>query len=118
MGSAAVAALLLAKFEHQAKSDLSSIAQELAAHNVAQIARLAHALKGAAGAVAVAGVRDAAAAIESHARQSDLEGVSHEIAALQQEIDRCLQHIPAAKAAIAAVCANPPSLSKNAGVEP
>lgn len=100
MGNAAVAALLLGKFEDQLAADIPTIEERLAARDAAQIASTAHALKGAAGAVAAVALRDLAATVETLARQDQLDAIAHELSALRAEAERCLGYLPAARGAL------------------
>ena len=97
MGNAAVATLLLDKFESQLRGDIREIEQRLAARDAPQIASTAHALKGAAGAVAAPALRDLAAEIEALARQGKLESIAQDLSALRTEVERCLGYLPAAR---------------------
>lgn len=101
MGSAAVAQLLLNKLEQQLRMDAEALAAQCAVCNVDQVSRIAHGLKGAAGAVAAAPLREAAAALEQRARHNQLGNAAEELHSLQTEIDRCLQQLPTVRASIA-----------------
>ena len=101
MGNAAVATLLLDKFEKQLQGDLREIEQRLAARDAGQIARTAHALKGAAGAVAAPLLRDLAAEVETLARQENLESIARELSTLRAEVERCLGYLPVARGVLA-----------------
>lgn len=97
MDDASVADMILDMFEKQARSDSAEIQRCLAAGDAAQIARTAHALKGAAGAVAAADLVSLARDIEVHAKASRLESVAGTLAALCDEVARCLAYLPAAR---------------------
>jgi len=111
MGSAAVATLVLDKFEEQLTADVETIQECLAAGDVEQIARVAHALKGAAGAVAASTLRDLAAEIERLARKEEIESITRELASLRSEVDRCLAYLPAARTEFACVTDHGPAES-------
>ena len=111
MGSAAVATLVLDKFDEQLTADVETIQECLAAGDAQQIARVAHALKGAAGAVAASVLRDLAAEIESLARKEEIESITRELALLRSEVDRCLAYLPAARAEFAAITDHGPAES-------
>jgi HPt (histidine-containing phosphotransfer) domain-containing protein len=101
MGNIDVATLLLDKFEQQMHGDIQEIEQGLASHDAGQIARTAHALKGAAGALSAKAVQEVAVRIEHAARAGALDRVSTSIADLQSEVDRFLAYLPAARASLA-----------------
>ncbi len=97
MGNTAIATLLLVKFEAQLRSDLLVIEQRAAAGDAAEVGRTAHALKGAAGAVAASALRTLAGEVESQARQEHLDAVTGTLSALRAEVERCLAYLPAAR---------------------
>ncbi len=101
MGNAAVATLVLDKFEKQLTADIREIQERLAAQDTGQIARTAHALKGAAGAVAAQALRELAAKVEILARQDQLDSIAQEMSSLRSEVERCLDHLPTARRALA-----------------
>lgn len=97
MGSTALATTLLEKFETQLRADIVEIEKRLAEDDAAQLARIAHALKGAAGAVGASGLHETAADAELCARENrvgELAGAVHE---LRREADRCLARLPGAR---------------------
>lgn len=100
MGSASVAMLILDKFEKQLRSDLPEIERLLAARDAPTIAHAAHALKGAAGAVAATALRDLAAHIETLAKGDELDSIIDVVATLRAEVDRCIAYLPAARGAL------------------
>ncbi len=102
MKSVAIAGSLLEKFETQLRADLVTIGRQLAAGDTGEIARTAHGLKGAAGALAAAGVRECAARIELLAREPNLAPLAEEFDRLRAETERCLAYIPKARAVLAA----------------
>lgn len=109
MGNAAIAVLILDKFEKQLHSDIVQIQQQVSAGDSAELARTAHALKGAAGAVAAAALHDLAAELETSARQNRLDAIAPGLAFLRAEVDRCLSHIPIAREALAVTPAGGPA---------
>lgn len=100
MGNAAIATLVLDKFEKQLTVDIREIEERLAARDAGQIARTAHALKGAAGAVAAPALRELAAKVEILARQDQLDSIAQELSALRTEVERCLGYLPVARGAL------------------
>lgn len=97
MGNAAVATLVLDKFECQLRSDVRQIQEQLAARDAVQIARTAHTLKGSAGATSAAALQVLAASIEAMAREGRLDSIAGELAELRSEVDRCLGYLPIAR---------------------
>jgi HPt (histidine-containing phosphotransfer) domain-containing protein len=97
MGNAAIAELLLEKFETQLRADITKIQRLLSAEDPEQLARVAHALKGAAAAVAAHPVRDLAAQVESRAQGGQLHEVRLALTALAAEADRFKTGLPAAR---------------------
>ena len=100
MGNAAIATLVLDKFEKQLTRDVLDIEERLVARDAGQIARTAHALKGSAGAAAATALQSLAATVEGLARQDQLDSIAHELAALRAEVDRCVGYLPTARAAL------------------
>ncbi len=94
VGDASIAGLMLDAFERQASRDLAEITRLLEGGDALAASRAAHALKGAAGAVAATAIRDHAAAIELHARERSLDNASRQLDALRLEINRCLASLP------------------------
>jgi HPt (histidine-containing phosphotransfer) domain-containing protein len=99
MGNAALVAMLFDKFEKQAKDDLVRIEQALTAKDAGQTSKVAHALKGAAGALSATDVQRTAAAIELAVRENRLEAAALCLSDLKTEVDRCLAYLPTARAA-------------------
>lgn len=100
MGNAALIGMLFTKFEAQARGDLVAIAEGIRGGDAGATCKTAHALKGAAGALAARGVQAVAARIESAARAGELAEAAACIEALQLEVDRCLAFLPDALAEI------------------
>ena len=101
MGNPAIATVLLEKFEAQLHLDLEEMGQGLASGDGDRIACAAHALKGAAAAVAATAVRRAAAEVETLARDNRLDQLTTALPTLRSEIDRCVAYIPSARSALA-----------------
>lgn len=109
MGSATVAAMVLDKFENQLENDIAQMQKQHSEGDPAQLARTAHALKGAAGAVAASALHDLAAQLESMARENRIDTISKGIASIRDEVDRCLEHLPAARRALASAVPGGPA---------
>lgn len=103
MNNAAVATLILDKFEQQMRSDFQALQESVDRQDLIEVARITHALKGAAGAVAATSLRDRAKEFEDHARQGRLECLAGDLAMLRDECDRCLKALPAARSAFIVV---------------
>jgi HPt (histidine-containing phosphotransfer) domain-containing protein len=97
MGNAALAELLLEKFETQLRTELAEIQRLLIAKDAEGLTRVAHALKGAAAAVAAHRVCDLAAQVESRARGGQLDQVRPALGALGAEAERFGTYLPAAR---------------------
>jgi len=89
--------LILSKFEQQAKRDIERLQVSVASHDAATTARIAHGLKGAASMLAAEPLASAAAVMEDHARQASLDEMTEQLAAVGEEIDRCLAYLPAVR---------------------
>jgi HPt (histidine-containing phosphotransfer) domain-containing protein len=97
MGNAAIAKMILNKFEEQLLGDIPKMQQQHLAGDASELAKTAHALKGAAGAVAASTLHDLSAEIEMMARESRLDAMATALATLRAEVDRCLEHLPAVR---------------------
>jgi HPt (histidine-containing phosphotransfer) domain-containing protein len=107
MGNAALVAMLFDKFEKQAKDDLVQIEQALTAKDAGLTSKVAHALKGAAGALSANDVQRTAAAIELAARENNLEAAAQYLNDLSIEVERCLAYLPTARIAAKGAAATP-----------
>ena len=101
VGSVKVAELVLKKLEEQLARDLKAIEASVSAGDAPSIARTAHALKGAAGAVAATALHAAAASVEALAKSGTLDAAAADLARLSEEAARCAQYIPTARQSIA-----------------
>lgn len=113
MGNASLVAMLLDKFEKQAREDTVRIEHAIAAGDAGQVARHAHALKGAAGALTAGDIHRTAAAIELAARQSQLDAAEQLLIDLRSDVERCLAYLPTARAAARSAPAAPAPASRN-----
>ena len=105
MGNAALVAMLFDKFEKQALDDLVRIEQALTTKDTGQTSKVAHALKGAAGALSANDIQRTAALIEHAARDNNLEAAAQCLSDLKTEVGHCLAYLPTAR--IAAMGAAP-----------
>lgn len=98
MGNAKIALMVLEKLAMQLPGDVKNLTASTATGDCKATASVAHALKGAAGTVAAGTLRELAAAMEQGGRANDLERVRTCLEELTREVDRCLNHLPVAKA--------------------
>ena len=103
MGSRTVACAILDEFESQLPRDLNALEQHVTSGDVDGIARIAHALRGAASTVAARDVFAVATELEKLARAEQIESVEAELITLQLEVERCLEYLPSARAQLTAV---------------
>jgi PAS domain S-box-containing protein len=86
----------LERFRTRVDDDLVTIRQHVVNRAPAEVARLAHGLKGVAAHIGAASLREIAAKIESLGQSADLVQIEASLGELQQAIERCVKHIPAA----------------------
>src|SRR3989442_14438428 len=106
MGSVKVVALVLEKLEKQLTDDMKTIEASLQPANALTVAQTAHALKGAAGAVAAKSLHAAAASLEAIAKSGDLDAAAADLARLKAEVARCAGYIPTVRSAITKAAAS------------
>ncbi|HEX2837017.1 MAG TPA: Hpt domain-containing protein [Phycisphaerales bacterium] len=100
MGSASIALLVISKLEEQLRNDGPEMARHARAGDCAGLARLAHAMKGAAGASGAHEVHRRAAELEATARACQLEQAITVLNALGEDVARCLAYLPSARATL------------------
>jgi CheY-like chemotaxis protein len=100
MQSASVVSEVLDEFESQASTDLARLEQSLSSGDSEKIARIAHALKGAAGVLSALDLTQIAAELEKMARAGNLQHVEQPMGRLRLELQRCVEHIPKVRAEI------------------
>jgi HPt (histidine-containing phosphotransfer) domain-containing protein len=93
---------VLERFAAQLIADRQAICAAVSAADVSAVARTAHRLKGAAGAVAADRLHALAAVLESHAKNGQLQAVALELESLIDEIERCAAYLPVARRAASA----------------
>ena len=101
LGRESLAAKLLDKFSQQLPQQVQQITEAVRQGSAAQAAQLAHALKGAAANLAAEPVRQAAAELEGLLRAGKLSQAAAPLAKVQQEVRRCLEHLPVVQASLA-----------------
>jgi len=100
MGNEKIAHLVLDKLAAQLPGDVEKLTESTAAGDCVRTAQVAHALKGAAGTVAASSLREFAAQIEKFGRDNQIEKTKECLAELTREVERCLNFVPNAKAAL------------------
>jgi signal transduction histidine kinase/CheY-like chemotaxis protein len=93
-GNADLAMKVLDKFHAQVNRALEQIAQCVAERDGQRLARAAHAMKGAAGAVSAESLRQAVARMEEIGRSDALDAAEECFARLRDEVARCLAFLP------------------------
>jgi HPt (histidine-containing phosphotransfer) domain-containing protein len=102
MKDAEIVSIVLEKFERQLEADLQSLSATVQAGDSAAIARTAHGLKGAAGAVAATSLHAMSSALELLAKSGNLEAAAATLEGLRKEIARCAAYLPVARQNIGA----------------
>jgi CheY-like chemotaxis protein len=100
MSSAAIARQVLDEFERQAIADLQRLRESVIAGDAPGTARVAHALKGAAGVATADGVRRVATDLERLGREGNLSAAATLLPQLEAEVSRCVEYLPEARAAM------------------
>jgi CheY-like chemotaxis protein len=100
MQSASVVSEVLNEFEAQAGTDLARLEQSVSSGDSEKTARIAHALKGAAGVLSAQALTQIAAELEQMARAGNLQHVEQPMGRLRLELQRCVEHIPKVRAEI------------------
>ena len=101
MGNVQTASLILNEFERQAVADLSAIKQHVESGDGEGTARVAHALKGASGILSADAINGIAFKLEQLGRAGVLADGNQLLTQLNDEVRRCINYLPAARAAIA-----------------
>jgi HPt (histidine-containing phosphotransfer) domain-containing protein len=92
---------LLDKFCQRAPGDLERIAASIAAGNVQEAAKCAHAFKGAAGNLSAERLYALAAEVEAQARGREVGLAEQTLERLRAELERCLDAVPTVGARLA-----------------
>jgi len=98
MSNLAIVNQVLEEFQTQAVGDLEQLQKSVGAGDSQQTARVAHALKGAAGILSAEALRQVASELEQLGRACDLAPATACMERLHLEVTRCLQHIPKVQA--------------------
>ncbi len=101
MGDAATVRLILDEFEPQARGDLAEITRLAKCGDCAQMARVAHALKGASGMVSAEALADVALELERIGKAGVFSDQDQLLNQLDHEVRRCLDYLPTVRAALA-----------------
>ena len=97
IGSISTALTIIDEFEKEVASDLPELALTLAGGDGARAAKVAHALKGAAGVLSATAVHRSAAELERLCRAGNLANVDTLLSKLRNEVQECIEFIPAAR---------------------
>ena len=95
MGMHSIMESVLAQFLSLGKDMLADIEKQFEAGCWDDAARAAHSLKGASGSISAAALHAKAAEMETFARKADIQACRELLPALHQEMERCLNDIPA-----------------------
>ncbi|MGH7245293.1 MAG: Hpt domain-containing protein [Phycisphaerales bacterium] len=101
MNNPAIVAAILGSLEKQLPANLEALSGSLRGGDLTTTAAVAHALKGAAGAVGASALRLVAEGIEQSAKAKALGNAEETIADLANEVRRCLDYVPIARGAAA-----------------
>jgi PAS domain S-box-containing protein len=101
MGNAETVTSILDEFERQAVSDLAEIRRHVVSGDCEGTARVAHTLKGASGILSADALSDVAFKLERIGRAGVLSEADQLLTRLNDEVQRCMDYLPIARAAIA-----------------
>jgi Amt family ammonium transporter len=101
MGNMQTVASILDEFEREAVDDLAQIKKRVEDGDCAELARVAHSLKGAAAILAADTLAGIAFKLERMGRAGVLTEQDQLLTQLNDEIDRCIGYLPTARAIIA-----------------
>ena len=107
MGSVSTALTIFDEFEKEVANDLPEFALNVARGDGAHAAKVAHALKGAAGVLSAAAVHRSAAELERLCRAGTLANVDTLLSKLRDEVRECIEFIPAARKTMSAGSQSP-----------
>jgi CheY-like chemotaxis protein len=96
-GKGVLAERLLKQFEQQLEEQVATLRESLERNDAAQLARLAHAIKGAAANMAASGLSDAAAELERLGTAGEIEAATAAcLDGLAEQAQRCRTFVPTA----------------------
>jgi Amt family ammonium transporter len=101
MGDVGTVALIINEFERQAVENVEEIARHMGTGDGKETARVAHALKGASGILSASKLSDIAFKLERMGRSGAPTGADQLLTQLNDEVKRCIDYLPIARAAIA-----------------
>ncbi len=87
---------VLGKFGEHVPAAAKELGAQVRAGNAAEVARIAHGIKGAAANASADGVRNLAAELEEMGRTANLHEAVSRMQSLETELARCIAYIPAA----------------------
>ena len=98
MNNPAIVNSVITKFEKQAQRDLQQLTEQIAAAdaapNATTVAKVAHALKGAAAMLAADRVASAAAELEQLGRNQQTDSMQQQLDQLKMQLDECIAYLP------------------------
>jgi len=98
MKSVAIVNEVFDEFESQSVRDIEQLRQSVRDGDTTACARIAHALKGAAGVLSARALAQIASQLEQMGRAGELRDAGECIERLRSEAQRCVEYIPKAKA--------------------
>jgi two-component system, sensor histidine kinase and response regulator len=101
MGNAETVTSILDEFERQAVADLAEIKRHVESRDCEGTARVAHTLKGASGILSADALSDVAFKLERMGRAGVLMDADQLLTQLNDEVRRCIDYLPLARATIA-----------------
>ncbi len=96
-GNTTLALSILEKFEVQLNQAAAQIEYSLQEGDAAEVARVSHSLKGAAGVLSAEALRSGLAELEQYGRKEELERAQSCFANLRREIERCADYATQAR---------------------
>jgi PAS domain S-box-containing protein len=100
MGNVETVRSILDEFERQAIADLAEITRHVEGGDCKETARVAHTLKSVSGILSAAALSDVAFKLERMGRAGVIVEAEQMLARLNNEVHRCIDYLPAARAAI------------------
>jgi len=101
MGNVETVRMILDEFEREAVADLAEIKRHVENGDCERMARVAHALKGSSGILSADALAGIAFELERTGRAGALTDQARLLSQLNREVQRCIDYLPIARAAIA-----------------